>query len=188
MKWSNIEILDLLKAWLAISIAFAIAFRSVMAGFGGFLNTVAISAATVGTGFLLHELSHKYFAQKYGCRAEFRSFDVMLVLCIILSFFGFIFAAPGGVFIRGRISVRRHAVVAAAGPAVNIVLAAGFYLVAASTTGAVQDIASYGRQINSWLAVFNMLPFLMLDGAKVWKGNKLLFFVLMAMAVVVGIV
>ena len=68
MKFSQIEKQDLFKAWLMLSIAFAI----VMGGFSftfQFAVHLAIAAITVGTGFLLHEMGHKFLAQEYGCIA-----------------------------------------------------------------------------------------------------------------------
>ena len=88
---SEREIRDLIKAWVAISIAFAM----VMKGFANlnFYQAFVVAAITVGTGFLLHEMGHKIVAQRYGCFAEFRSFDKMLLLAILMSFFGFVLAA-----------------------------------------------------------------------------------------------
>jgi len=40
-----------------------------------FIIALFISLFTLGIGFLLHELAHKFVAQRYGCFAEFRSFD-----------------------------------------------------------------------------------------------------------------
>src|SRR3989339_2142764 len=118
---SEIEIRDLLKAWIAVSIAFAIIMRSSLRL--SFYEVFIVSAITVGTGFLLHELGHKFVAQRYGCFAEFRSFDMMLILAIVMSFFGFIFAAPGAVMISGPVGVRRNGKISIAGPLVNIALA-----------------------------------------------------------------
>jgi Zn-dependent protease len=88
---SNIEIRDILKAWLAISIAFGIVLGGLTMKF---FTAFIISAVAVGLGFLLHELSHKYFAQRYGLKAEFRSFDEMLFLAVIFALvFRFVIAA-----------------------------------------------------------------------------------------------
>ena len=60
MKFSKVEVRDLMKAWIAISIAFGIVLRS-----GTFLNSFLLAGITVGVGFLLHELAHKVVAQHY---------------------------------------------------------------------------------------------------------------------------
>ena len=183
------EAVDLLKAWIAISLAFAIA----TTGFGfsyKFAIAVAIAAFTVGIGFLGHELAHKFVAQKFGCWAEFRSFDQMLLIAIVMSFFGFVFAAPGGVFIRGRQSLRHNGIISASGPATNIVVSLlflGIAMIVPSWLVLAKTVASYGFFINSWLAAFNMLPFFNFDGRKVLAWNKLVYFVLLGAAVALAL-
>lgn len=166
MRYSRHEVIDLVKAWIAISIAFAIAF----VGFSqGFLIGLVISALTVGIGFLLHELSHKRMALKYGCSAEFRSSDPMLLLMIGISFLGFVFAAPGAVYIYGgRLTREQNGKVSAAGPAINIILAIAFFLIALFIPGAFfKTLGLLGFGINAWLALFNLIPVWNLDGKKV---------------------
>lgn len=174
LKFSNIEVQHLLKAWVAISLAFAIVLNRGIGLNSEFLFAFVTAAVTVGTGFLLHELAHKYFAQRYGCVAEFRAFDMMLLLAVAMSFFGFIFAAPGAVFIGGkRISKKRNGIISVAGPILNIVIALIFLLVIIlNNVPVIESIAFYGFYINSWLALFNMVPFFIFDGQKVWKWNK----------------
>ncbi len=177
LKFSSIEIQHLLKAWAAISLAFAIILNDGMGFDNKFFFSFVVAAITVGVGFLLHELAHKYFAQKYGCVAEFRAFDMMLLLAVAMSFFGFIFAAPGAVFIGGkRITKKKNGIISVAGPILNIVFAVFFLIVLMATQNQlVHSIALYGFSINSWLALFNMIPFAIFDGAKVWHWNKLVW-------------
>ena len=65
---------DLVIAWMAISISFAIIFlRSIgRADIFTALLFFGISLLTVGIGFVLHEMAHKYVAIHYGFWAEFR--------------------------------------------------------------------------------------------------------------------
>lgn len=162
---SRIEIIDIIKAWVAISIAFGI----VMGGVSfttSFLSRILLAAITVGIGFLLHELSHKVVAQHYGCFAEFRAFDSMLLLAIAFSFIGLIFATPGAVMIAGQVTRRENGLIAAAGPWMNIALALVFLAFKVSIP-AFNLIWSYGFAINSWLALFNMIPIWIFDGEKI---------------------
>lgn len=162
---SRTEIIDIIKAWVAISIAFGIAMGGVSFT-ASFLFHILIAAITVGIGFLLHELSHKVVAQHYGCFAEFRAFDSMLLLAIAFSFIGFIFAAPGAVMIAGQVTRKENGIISAAGPWMNIALALVFLALKASIP-TFTIVWSYGFAINSWLALFNMLPIWIFDGEKI---------------------
>lgn len=162
MELSNREIRDLAAAWIALSIAFA----NLLGG----LNTEAVllAAGTAGIGFLLHEIAHKVVARNYGLYAEFRANFMMLFFAVLGSFAGFIFAAPGAVVTSGRRTSDQQLWISLAGPATNIVLALLFFFVPGI-------VGSYGFTINSWLALFNMLPIAGLDGQSVYRANKSVF-------------
>ncbi len=176
MKTSKKEIIDLLKAWIAISIAFAIILRE-----GSALKQLSysflISIIIVGTSFLLHELAHKALAQKYRLFAEFRSFDLMLLIAIAMSFFGFILAAPGAVMIEGHVTRERNGKISAMGPLTNLALALIFFGIGLlASSGLISEIAYYGTTINTWIGVFNLIPVWNFDGAKILEWNKLVYF------------
>lgn len=172
---SEREIKDLTRAWIILSLAFAIVFQ----GFSlsvKFLLAWGVALLTVGTAFIFHELGHKIMAQKYGCFAEFRSFDKMLVFALIMSFFGFVFAAPGAVMISGPVGTKRNGKISAWGPGTNIILAIIFLYINAMSVGNVMSVISYyGFVVNAWLALFNLLPFPMFDGKKILKWNKTVY-------------
>src|SRR3989344_2262741 len=159
---SNKELFDISKAWFAVSLAFGI----VLGGINSlFFKAFLIAAIAVGLGFLLHELSHKVIAQRYKFKAEFRSFDNMLFLAVIMSFFGFVFAAPGAVMILSRIyDIRKTGIISVAGPVMNIIIAILCLFIIFILDGF------------SMLSLFNMIPFWQFDGAKIFKWNKLIYF------------
>ena len=146
----------------------------------------------VGTGFILHELGHKFVSMKYGYWAEFKLWPQGLIFALVTSFFGFVFAAPGAVYtyanymtdeINGKISV--------AGPIVNIVLALIFLAIAVSvypsaftseTAVTIFIVSSVGYSVNSFLAVFNLLPIGNLDGSKVLSWNIGIWIITIAIA------
>jgi Zn-dependent protease len=170
LVFTDTEIKELLKAWAAISLAFAVAIS------GGRLfvpQLIALSGLTVGIGFLLHELGHKFVAQRYGFPAEFRSFDTMLLLAVLLSFSGFVFAAPGAVFIGGLPTPDENGRISAAGPGTSLLLATLFFLM--TLVFGSSPLLTYGFQINSWLAFFNLLPMWNFDGIKIFRWNRFVY-------------
>lgn len=183
IKFSKIELRDLGKAWLFISIAFGI----VLAGgaFGvSLLKSFILAALTVGTGFLLHELGHKVVAQRYGCFAEFRADNFMLFLAVLTSFLGILFAAPGAVMIAGHISKERNGKISIAGPLVNIILGIIFLILSFIVTkGFFNELFMFGFMVNSWLALFNLIPLWILDGKKVLDWNKGIYFITLIVAI-----
>jgi Zn-dependent protease len=188
MRFSSEEVKHLSRAWIVISIAFAILNNGFALNIG-FLVAIVIAAITVGMGFLLHELGHKYLAQRYGCIAEFRAFDNMLLITLLMSFFGFVIAAPGAVFIHGSVNNARNGRISAIGPLINIVLAALFFVLlvflAAANAGALlSKVAYYGYSINAWLGLFNLIPIWQMDGAKVLRWNKPIYAAMVTAAVI----
>lgn len=177
---SKQEIVDLLKGWFAISLAFTIMFVGGLKIDRQFFYIFIISAITAGMGFLLHELAHKITAQRYGCFAEFRAFNTMLFLAIVFAFFGVVFAAPGAVFIIGPVGKRRNGIISSAGPITNLVLASVFLALVLYLPN--NPVMKYGLMINSWLALFNMIPFMNFDGEKIFRWNKIVYFSMVIIA------
>lgn len=186
IKTSKIELVDITKAWVVLSLAFTFVFSGVNLFSGGisklfsleFLILFVISLFTAGIGFLLHELGHKFVAQKYGCTAEFRAFDQMLYLALGLAVFvGFIFAAPGAVMIYGRITRRENGLISLAGPMINYILG-GLFFALIFLMPSWGSIFAIGFQINFWLGLFNMIPFGNFDGIKIFQWNKTIWVIM----------
>ena len=171
----------IVKAWLAISIAFGIL---IYAEKKPFVFSIAVAAITVGLGFLCHELSHRYYARKFGKHAEFKANNMMLILAIVMSFLGFIIAAPGAVVISGFVSRREGGIIATSGPAANLALALLFL----PFVFIIPTIAYYGLMINAWLALFNLIPFPGFDGHKIVEWSKPAYFIMLGIAIVINVV
>ncbi|HIH20916.1 TPA: site-2 protease family protein [Candidatus Micrarchaeota archaeon] len=130
---------------------------------------------TVGAGFVLHELGHKYLAINYGAKAEYRAWTWGLFLALGMAFLtngGFIFAAPGAVYIFGKtVSKEENGRIALAGPLVNLALAIVFLAIGVLLPN-LSAIAGIGVYVNAFLGAFNLIPFPPLDGSKVFAWNK----------------
>ena len=180
IRFSKRERKDLLIAWGALGLAFAIFFGGGAVIFQSpdrFLTLLIISILTAGIGFLLHEIAHKVVAIRYGQVAEFRADYSMLVIAIGSALAGFIFAAPGAVYHRGRITLKQNAMISIAGPLTNIVLGFLFFPLVFIQLELISDIGRYGVLINFFLAAFNMIPFGPLDGKKVMDWQFSIFLV-----------
>lgn len=183
IRFSRREIRDLGIAWIVLGIAFTLflnpsLLRALLAGVvdpASLAGPVAASMLAVGTGFLLHELAHKIVAVRYGQIAEFRADYNMLGLALLAALAGFLFAAPGAVHHRGRITLRENGLIALAGPMVNAVLAVAFLPIALFGTGYAASVGGLGLFVNLLLAGFNMLPVGPLDGRKVMAWSKPVF-------------
>jgi len=177
MVFSDTEVKELLKAWVAISVAFAIA----SGGLNSLFNpqTLSLSALTVGLGFLIHEMGHKFVAQKMGFPAEFRAFDTMLILAILLSFTGWVFAAPGAVFIGGWPTKEENGRISTAGPGSSLLLTTLFWLLLTLLnpikSSPSWELLNGGFRINGWWAFFNLLPLPNFDGPKIFRWNKMVY-------------
>ncbi len=183
--FSRIEVRDILLAWLGLGLAFFLA-RSRLVYFGAAeisrvspsaaLESLGVSLLTVGTGFVLHELMHKFVAERYGYWAEFRMWPLGILLALMTSLIGFIFAAPGATYISGStITTRENALISLAGPLTNLTIGILFLPFLLLGNGIWAEIGSLGFGVNTFLALFNMLPILPLDGAKVFGWSKVIW-------------
>jgi len=141
--------------------------------------------------FLVHEIAHKLSAQRYGLWAEFRLtvFGALLTLLSIIPFAFFKIISPGAVMIAGTITRKEAGKTALAGPLTNITLSTTFAIVmviGGSSTAAV--IAGFGAWINAIIAFFNLIPFGILDGFKVFRWNKVVWGLAFAVSLVLTIV
>jgi len=184
------ELRDLVISALVLALAFGIALSGGFRAFqqpGVLLLVIGMSLVAVSLGFILHELGHRLIARRFGYFAEYSMSPKGLMVALGFSLFGFIFAAPGAVMIYpkstawGTNSLDRQKVglISVAGPITNIGLAVLFLVL-----DNIQPTLLFrlGAQINTWLALFNLIPFGPLDGAKILKWSKGIWLITIAVA------
>ena len=178
----------------------AITYRNILGLFAdlGNLEIVGAGFVATATGFILHEMGHKFVAIRRGYVAHFRLWvsGIVLTLAVVtLSGGGLVFGAPGAVYIApiaaqfsGYDSGLRNIdleednmLISAAGPLINLVFAIGFLVTAyfvplgshTATFNPLRVIVLSGFYLNVGLGSFNMLPIAILDGAKIFRKNIL---------------
>jgi len=187
MSFSSYEKEQLRESIGILTIAFALALsdglKVVLNDPHILLRTLPLAFAAVITGFLLHELAHKWMAEQYGCWAEYRGNKNGLYFALAMSaLLGWLLAAPGAVMVSGRVTDRQNGIIAAVGPITNIVIALVFlpvFILTNSMDGQItilNELARFIVIINLILAGFNMIPFQPLDGSKVIVWNKGAYF------------
>ena len=183
VKFTSREIRDIIISMLVIAGAFAYIFSNQNITLA--LTLFPITIISVGLGFVLHELAHKIVAIRYGFWAEYKLWVEGLVLALVTAYFGFVFAAPGAVYIHGEyINPEQNGKISLAGPVTNIILALIFLALIPLFSGStfLFTVASLGYAVNSFLALFNLIPFSVLDGAKIFRWNPLIWVVTIGIA------
>ena len=176
-SFSQTEIYHLVIAIVVLTVAFSFALTS-SAGipllqFSGFLYNLPIAFLSISTAFFCHEIAHKFVAQRFGFWSEFRIFKTGLLIALFLgAFTGFVFAAPGAVQTIGNPNKDERGKISASGPSINIVLSTLFFIITIFSSGIIFQISSMVAYINAFLAFFNLIPFGMLDGSKIFSWRK----------------
>ena len=190
-RFTGKEIRDLIISFIVIALGFTILYSN-----GDYSHVTLIFPVVmigVGAGFIFHELGHKFVAMHYGYYAEYELWPTGLLIALVSSFFGFIFAAPGAVVIYSNgMEKKTNGLISIAGPIVNIILGLIFFLILGSLgdfiyteTGAiVYLICVLGTRINFFLAAFNLLPIPPLDGSKVMAWSVPVWLITFAIAAI----
>ena len=190
-RFTGKEIRDLIISFIVIALGFTILYSN-----GDYSHVTLIFPVVmigVGAGFIFHELGHKFVAMHYGYYAEYELWPTGLLIALVSSFFGFIFAAPGAVVIYSNgMEKKTNGLISIAGPIVNIILGLIFFLIWGSLgdfiyteTGAiVYLICVLGTRINFFLAAFNLLPIPPLDGSKVMSWSVPVWLITFAIAAI----
>jgi len=175
------ELVQLLVAWLVLGFCFS---ANTLSNLSSFPVMFAVSLVTLGLGFVGHELAHRYLARRYGCWAQFRLWGWGLLMAIVFALISggrMIFAAPGAVYIAPRsyglgygITQKQNGLISLSGPVANILVALLLLLLSGSG-GFIGLVGSTGFRVNAWLAAFNLLPFGMLDGRKVFSWSRVIW-------------
>jgi len=187
---SSTEVKHLLPAALLImGIGFSIAiYNNFFYWYGWTWTVAAVFSFFLTLSFLIHEIAHKISAQKSGLWAEFRLITWGAVLTLISVFTPFRLIAPGAVMIAGPARRGDIGKISIAGPSTNLLLSMIFLSLAYVPTSFAYSMAFLLlASFNAFIALFNLLPFGVLDGLKIFSWDKkiwaLLFTAAMALTI-----
>lgn len=189
-KFSQTEVIHLIISMIVLTIAFSFPLSKSSLLFGiqinALVSSIPVSFLGLLTAFFVHELSHKFMAQKYGLWSEFRMFPLGLLISVMLAVLtGVVVAAPGAVMFRGEARNFEMGRIAAAGALANIVIAAAtllLYLFVFFEVAFIGKLVGFVCLVNALLATFNLLPFGSLDGKKVILWNGIVWAILFILA------
>ncbi len=132
--------------------------------------------------FFTHEIAHKIIAQKSGLWAEFRVTTWGALITMLTLILPFKLISPGAVMIAGPARPDEIGKISIAGPITNIIFASVF-LGAYFVPSPYSWIFAIGAFLNGFIATFNLIPFGILDGFKIYSWNRMVWAVAFAASV-----
>jgi len=160
-------------AALVIGIGFSMALYSFSWGW----IVMAAFAVVMTVSFLVHEIAHKVMAQQAGMWAEFRLTTWGAVLTLVSVFLPFKMIAPGAMMIGGQSPSAKDMVkISVAGVITNMIFAGTFLgLAFGLPISEYSGMLFFSAYINSFMALFNLVPFGVLDGYKIFLLNRIVW-------------
>ena len=185
------EIRSIVIAWVVLS--FGVTFNNIvdlLNGIPGSLEVIVAGFIVTATGFILHEMGHKYVAIRRGYAAHFRIWIwgiALTIMTVVISGGGLIFGAPGAVYMTpasteyyfGHSNYRTidaeedDMIISAMGPGINLAFALFFLaLFSFSPLNSFPEVVgTLGFGLNVGLGSFNMIPIPPLDGSKIFRKS-----------------
>lgn len=164
-------------------------------GFGAlgqkdWVSVLSALAVVITLSFFTHEIAHKFTAQRRGLWAEFRLTLWGVILTSISILLPFKIISPGAVMISGPASMDEIGKISIAGPGTNLVLSTAFLGLrfVPNLDPWVSFIFAIGAFFNGYIALFNLIPFGILDGFKIFHWNKTVWALAFAVSVVLTVI
>lgn len=148
---------------------------------------LALLAPALIISFVGHELAHKFLAQRNGLWAEFRTNPYGLMMTVISVVLPIKFLAPGQTNIQGAGRKDVLGSIALVGPGLNIALGFACFVLAKMTGGILSSSMILLAFFNSWLALFNLIPFGTFDGIRVFEWDKTRWAIAFAASILLSI-
>lgn len=197
------ELRDLIVSTIALGFAFTLAI------FGGsdkfsyvleprFISAFLLTTVIVGLSLVAKEMSQKGTARALESHATYEMWSPGIIISILSSFLGIVFAAVGGMRLAseyteraGRwqinLSPKQMGIIASIGPLMSLSIGMSLLMLSPvlPTFGLERNIYFIGAEINALIALFSMVPFGPVDGNKVLRWNITIWLFIAGMSLAV---
>jgi Zn-dependent protease len=146
---------------------------------------MSVFAVILAVSMLTHEYAHKIMAQRSGMWAEFRLTTWGTVLTFICIFLPIRMIAPGAMMIAGTPNGEEIVKISLVGPTTNMIFSGAFLAVAFSPIPTIWSLLFFfAAYINAFMAIFNLIPFGILDGYKIFSMSKKVWAIAFSISIV----
>ncbi|MFH1623223.1 MAG: hypothetical protein ABIA12_01760 [Candidatus Aenigmatarchaeota archaeon] len=186
-KMSLYEAWGLAVSFFAVSFVFAYDFERPFSTFGVLPKAMAAVAITMA----VHEFVQRKVAKRFGCSAAYEMWLPGVVFSLLMVLVGIKLIIVGGTAVAAykfsRWGMRdRHAsfeevgIISMSGPVANLVLATVFKAFAGPAGWSAA--AGYLSDINTWFAVYSLIPLKQLDGGGLFMWSHVYWILIMIWA------
>ncbi len=130
-----------------------------------------------GLAVILHDLTHRYMAWRYGVITEYKFWFLGTIIMFFTAIlFGVVYSSPSrlGINNAGSLTKKQQAIIYGSGPLMSFAVFAVF-LSLVPLGGQLATIGFLGASMNLLTATYAMMPFEPMDGRKVYNWKKLLW-------------
>lgn len=146
----------------------------------GSLNDWLIYIVVAGLAVSIHDLVHRYMAWRHNVPTEYKFWFLGTAIMFITALaFGVVYSSPSRLAIAeaDKMTEKQQAMVYGSGPVVSIILF-GVFAALIPLGGAASTIGKLGASMNLLTAAYAMMPFVPMDGHRVYKWKKWVWAVL----------
>ncbi|MFT4250179.1 MAG: hypothetical protein ACMXYD_02350 [Candidatus Woesearchaeota archaeon] len=149
-------------------------------------QAIFTSLLAITISVLARQAAQKYFAHKHNKQVTFQINTLTALLSIPVAFIGVLLAAPGKTIISGFVSRKEQGIIAAIGPITSLAIA--LITLTIFFTGINTALIASFVLLNSYYALFTLLPLWEFDGEKIFTYNKTIYAALITTSAVLAFI